>query len=284
MAEASEKQLSGITDVFCAVNADRDRVISHPLLDLTLDRVKLQKLMQIHVFAVWDFMFLLSELRKNMYQSNNYWLPSQDAGCLRLINELIISEETDVVSSLNFEGSHFEMYLKAMDEVGADTRFILTFTKLLREGMHIESAALCAHPLANDFVVGNYALMQHGALEMAGALFFGREDIVPQIFYRLKCSNDFSGHPWLCAYLDRHIEADLTAHGKMAGAIVQKLCGQSQDNWRRAAFGARAALKLRAALLDGIYAEVTLGHRSQTLAGLMAKENLVDFSEVKNTN
>jgi len=192
-----------------------------------------------------------------MYGGDQYWLPSKNPGVLRLINQLTISEETDELQPLGFVGSHFELYLNAMSEVGASTRGISTFVKALREGLGIETALMCAPLPAREFVIGNYEIMQRGVVETAGALFFGREDIVPSLFSKIKCANDFTEHKWFLAYLDRHIEEDVEVHGKIAESIVANLCKDSHENWRRAFFGARTALKLRLALLDSIYCELS---------------------------
>ena len=75
----------------------------------------LKTFMGLHVFAVWDFMHLL----KGLEQTVGKHQPK-----LKLIvDELIREEESDHLP-VNLGGpaqlSHFEIYVRAMQEVGAD--------------------------------------------------------------------------------------------------------------------------------------------------------------------
>ena len=58
------------------------------------------------------------------------WFPSDAGDVRRLINEIVLAEESDEAPDLGGDRrfiSHFEMYVQAMEEVGADTSPIKTF-------------------------------------------------------------------------------------------------------------------------------------------------------------
>ena len=104
----------------------RDKLKNHSLYKSlkSIDDVKI--FMESHVYAVWDFMSLLKALQNQLTCSKIPWSPNKDSKSARLINQIVVDEESD----LNFEGfpkSHFEMYLEAMEEIQANTEPVKQF-------------------------------------------------------------------------------------------------------------------------------------------------------------
>jgi Protein of unknown function (DUF3050) len=108
-------------------------LLNHPIYAEVGSLSRLRKFMQMHVFAVWDFMSLVKRLQNELTSNNLPWIPPVSARIARFTNEVVLGEETD----LGPDGkpiSHFELYLRAMDEVGADTIEIRGFTAQLTLG------------------------------------------------------------------------------------------------------------------------------------------------------
>jgi hypothetical protein len=143
--------------------------------------------MEDHVFAVWDFMSLLKRLQRDMTCTSVPWLPAENSKAARLINDIVIGEETDVGPD-GFYVSHLDLYLRAMEDVGASTSQFDTFCSMVRAGLSVDVAltrtGVPRHVRA--FVVNTITLANTGTTEQVlAAFFYGREDIIPEMFRRL---------------------------------------------------------------------------------------------------
>jgi hypothetical protein len=96
----------------------RNALLNHPIYQEVNSLVRLRKFMQLHVFAVWDFMSLVKRLQSELTCNRLPWTPPARAHIARFANEVVLGEESD----LGPDGkpiSHFELYLRAMDVIGA---------------------------------------------------------------------------------------------------------------------------------------------------------------------
>ena len=191
---------------------------SHSLYKNITDLNSLRTFMSWHVFAVWDFMSLLKSLQKQITCVSIPWFESKfDPELVRLINEIVIAEESDI----DFEGnvsSHFSLYLKAMDEVGADTFLINKF-------LETQDFSILPQEI-QEMLTFHLNLAMNGKVhEVASSFFFGREKLIPEMFTslvkivedkNLKC-------PTLLYYFKRHIEIDGDSHGPLALKCLDKL-------------------------------------------------------------
>ena len=101
-------------------------VVNHPLYNQLNSIEDVQKLMEIHVYAVWDFMSLLKGLQIELTCTTLPWKPVGDNAIRRLINSIVLEEESDIDADGN-PASHYEIYLDAMKECGANTTEIEKF-------------------------------------------------------------------------------------------------------------------------------------------------------------
>ncbi|RZK09886.1 MAG: DUF3050 domain-containing protein, partial [Flavobacterium sp.] len=115
-----------------AIAPFRQQIIDHKVYSVIKDTQDLQIFMQYHIFAVWDFMSLLKALQNNLTCTSVPWFPMGDADTRHLINEIVVGEESDLDAFGNRK-SHFELYLDAMHQCGADTTSIEKFVAELKQ-------------------------------------------------------------------------------------------------------------------------------------------------------
>ena len=241
----------------------RAALLDHPLPHSLRTPEAVRGFMEAHVFAVWDFMSLLKRLQRDLTGLGHPWTPPARAAHARLINEIVLAEESDE-DSLGGHVSHFELYLAAMGQCGASTGAIRTFLAALADGAPparaLDAAGVPAHVAA--FVSFTLSLAAEGTTEeVAAAFFHGREDIIPDMFRALLDALDGAQHPSdrLRYYLSRHIHLDGDAHGPAARVLVESLCAGDPARAARAAAAADASVQARIRLWDGVAASLTRG-------------------------
>jgi hypothetical protein len=236
-----------------------DTLVSHPLYQQVRGERELRHFMQSHVFCVWDFQSLLKALQRHLTCVEIPWLPTADGEARRLINEIVLDEESDLMPDGGYL-SHFELYLQAMDQCGADRERILQLIHLLRGGLDpqeaLESAGL--PPGVVEFVSTTLRIARSGETHRIAAAFtYGREDVIPAMFQEMVRSlaqQDARRWTLFLHYLNRHIEHDGERHGPLSRALVQRLCGQDDRLWTEAEETARASIEARLRLWDCISA------------------------------
>ena len=224
----------------------------------------LRAFMEQHVFAVWDFMSLLKALQLELTCVQVPWVPKSAPSARRLINKIVLEEESD----LGPDGeptSYFELYVRAMEECGANTRPIRQLLATLAAGGTVTQALDAAQvpPSVRQFVSTTFAIIHQGRPHvLAGALTFGRKDFIPSIFCETvaKLDNRFPGQISLfLAYLNRQVRLDQGLHLPLAQQLVRELCGDDPQCWQDCQQVALQCLEARMALWDGI--EPGKGHR-----------------------
>jgi hypothetical protein len=216
--------------------------------------------MEDHVFAVWDFMSLLKRLQQDLTCTKVPWFPADNARAARLINDIVIGEETDVDPDGSYV-SHLDLYLRAMVDVGASTRQFDRFRSMAQVGISVEKAmvrtGVSSHVQA--FVTHTMTLARSGSTEeVLAAFFYGREDIIPEMFSRLQKTlpgarhdNDNDPLRHFVYYIDRHIELDGDSHGPMGRELLEGLVADSPQRDERALRAACNSIKARIELWNG---------------------------------
>lgn len=244
----------------------RRQLIEHPLFQRLRTVEHLRHFMQAHVFAVWDFMSLLKVLQRQLTCTQIPWTPPPNRQAARLINEIVLGEETDEVAPGECL-SHFELYVEAMRAAGTTTDGITAFlSELALTGGDWARALRAAQvpPYVRSFVASTMHFCTLAPHEVGAAFLYGREDVIPDMFRRILLGvppahqGRFRG---LKVYLERHIEVDGGEHGPMARRLIESLCGVDSARWREAGAIARVAMRARVEFWDGIMADLSFSNR-----------------------
>jgi Protein of unknown function (DUF3050) len=235
--------------------------------------------MEDHVFAVWDFMSLLKRLQQDMTCTRVPWFPVDDARAARLINDIVIGEETDVGPDGSYV-SHLDLYLRAMVDVGANTRPFDRFRSLVLIGVPVEVALARTGASAHvqGFVAHTMTLANSGTTEeVLAAFFYGREDIIPEMFRRLLKTLYGAGHGndrlrHFIYYIDRHIELDGDSHGPMGRELLEDLLANSPHRVEQARRAACRSLEARIRLWNGTLSKLRNGCSAQAPVKMYAAQ------------
>lgn len=227
--------------------ASQKQLAHHPVYQTFGDLKAIQHFMRYHVFAVWDFMSLLKSLQRHITCVTVPWTPSKyPAEMVRLINQIVVGEESDLDQFGN-PISHFELYLKAMEEVGASTAEIRDFLSTMDLSKIPEPA--------RKFVQHNLEVAQDGhVVEVASSFFYGREKLIPDMFQTMvdTIKNENVHAPTLIYYFERHIEVDSGEHGPLALKCLDYLTGSDETLRKMSEQAGLKALEARQQLWDDV--------------------------------
>jgi hypothetical protein len=235
----------------------RQALLDHPIYRRIRGLNRLQRFMEQHVFAVWDFMSLLKALQQRICCVQVPWVPNSSSFACRLINEIVLGEESDEDGAGQF-ASHFELYHAAMRQCGASTVAIDEFLSAIRQGSPVSSALQIANVSqpVRQFVTQTFATIESNDLgALASAFTFGREDLLPGVFRKIVEELNAETHGQLDPfryYLNRHILVDDDVHGPMAEKLVAHLCGSDPIKWKSAEDAAQRSLQARLELWDRV--------------------------------
>ena len=237
----------------------RDKLLNHRLYSRISKIEDLQTFTENHIYAVWDFMSLLKALQINLTCTKTPWGPNKNSQTAYLINEIVLAEETDV----NQEGdrkSHYELYLDAMEDIGASTKKSTDLiTKMINSDDIFKTIDnLEIHPNIKEFLKFTFSVIEEGKPHKIAAIFtFGRENLIPNMFNEIL--HEFQKNiteidiSKLIYYFERHIELDEDEHGPMALEMVTELAKNDKIKWQEIEDISITALNKRILLWDAIY-------------------------------
>lgn len=240
---------------------------THPVFNEIVHTEALQSFMQVHVFAVWDFMSLAKRLQRDLTCVELPWMPPSDPVAARLINDIVLAEESDVDAD-GHPASHLDLYLRAMRDVGSSTDQFEHFMRELRGGAPLADALATAEvpQFVRDFVQHTIGTcLQGSTLEVMASFFYGRENVIPDMFQSLldHWGLSVSEAPGFVYYLQRHIELDGDTHGPAASRLIDAELSRSANGLQDTREAARQALLARRALWDGTAALLRERHAPQ---------------------
>lgn len=247
-----------------SIQPQKEQLLQHSLYNKILTIDDLHRFLENHVYAVWDFMSLLKALQAKLTCTTTPWFATKNPETRYLINEIVLAEETD----LTIDGrrqSHYEMYLEAMEECGADTSKINTFLAEINslQNIFVAIKQSTLHPEIKDFLDFTFRVIEQGKPhEIAAAFTFGREDLIPSMFTEI-LKNFQKNLPEvalnkLLYYFERHIELDADEHGPMAMQMITDLCENDAQKWKEVEEISILALEKRISLWNVIEKEILL--------------------------
>jgi len=246
-----------------SIQPTREALLAHSVYSQIKDFDGLKHFAKYHVFAVWDFMSLLKSLQIGLTCVSLPWVPVGSANTRFLINEIVTGEESDVDEQGN-RTSHFELYLSAMHQMGADTSKMEQLLSLLQTGSPIKDSieAVDMPSQVKQFLQYTFEIAMHAPLHVKAAVFtFGREDLIPDMFTQI-LHKIYAEHPDKVSifkyYIERHIEVDGGHHSLLAIQMVQQLCGTNKQFWKESEEAVIASLSARIALWDGALSAIQL--------------------------
>ena len=250
-----------IAKLQAALSSKRAALLAHPMYAQINSIEDFQCFMEQHIFAVWDFMSLLKALQRALTCVEVPWAPKGSPVTRRFINEIVLGEESDLDSNGKVL-SHFEMYLEAMQQIGANTLPIHQLTEWLSYGKTLDEALyqLDIREETRAFVRYTFEIINSGQLHKIAALFtFGREDLIPDMFIEILREMQNQGQTnidKLLYYLERHIEVDGGDHGPISLKMMEEICGTDLVKWQEATDVSLVALEKRYQLWDGVKAKL----------------------------
>ena len=237
----------------------KNQLLTHSLYEKVKTIDDLNCFLENHIYAVWDFMSLVKKLQAELTCVSQPWVPKGSAEVRFLINEIVLGEESDV-DQHGVIISHFELYLRAMNELSIEASPILNQLLQARSIDEIlqKIADASLDPSIKDFLRFTFESIANRPIEEIAAIFtFGREDLIPGMFQlivdQLKQDSPEQVET-LVYYLERHIEVDGDHHSQLAYRMMEELCGSDQDKWNRATQAAIESLEVRKVLWDGVVA------------------------------
>lgn len=182
---ATPERLDPYTVLVEKIEPIRAVLLGHPVYKQLDDLISLRLFMKSHIFAVWDSMALIKTLQRQLTCIDVLWLPLTDINSARMVNEIVLAEETNGVTPKRYT-SYFALYLTAMEEIGADSSQIKNFLGYLRQGFPADQALapLFIPESTKNFVFSTLRTTSKSTHEVAAAFLLGREDIIPAMLTR----------------------------------------------------------------------------------------------------
>ena len=256
LAKVEDKDQIAYEALMTHITPLREKLLNHPVYGCLDSLEAVQVFMEHHCFPVTDFMCLLKSLQQRLTVLSVPWFPAVNTQAARFINEIVVAEESDEAQGGGYI-SHYEMYLEAMRDAGADTTKVEHFVEYVRNKQHYRRALQHAEvpAAAQSFVQATMQVVLTGKNHEVAAFFvFGRENLIPDLFTEIikGMDNEHGELDGLLYYLERHIEVDGDEHGPAAIAMMKHLCNGQKRRWMQAQAAAERSLKTRIKLWDAI--------------------------------
>ena len=243
-----------------SISEFKTQLEDHPVYEAVAGIEDLRCFMEHHLYSVWDFMSLIKYLQSIIAPTTYPWLPQGDGSIRRFINELVLEEESDETNIAGEFSSHFELYLKAMGEIGADTTPASGFIRAVKEeGIDAALNSVSVPAPSRIFTSKTFAFIrQNKPHQVAAALALGREHIIPCMFRSIleRIGVSENEAPIFHFYLNRHIHLDEDFHAPLSLRLLNGLCQGDEGRIQEATVAAQQAVNARIEFWDGVLAAI----------------------------
>jgi hypothetical protein len=234
----------------------KSRLEEHPVYEAVASLEDLRCFMEHHVYSVWDFMSLIKYLQSAVAPTTYPWVPKGDGSIRRFINELVLEEESDESQVSGEFSSHYELYQKAMREIGANTSPSSDFVRTVEQEGIGRASDLPTTPLPSKrFTTQTFRFIDNDKPhQVASALALGREHIIPCMFRSILRRIGVSEQeaPIFHFYLKRHIHLDEDFHAPLSLRLLNALCAGDGVKIQEAIDAANIAVNARIEFWDGV--------------------------------
>lgn len=244
------------------ISSFKNKLENHPVYDAVSTIEDLQCFMEHHIYSVWDFMSLIKYLQARTAPASYPWAPVGDGSIRRFINELVLEEESDETTVEGQYSSHFELYLKAMEEIGADTGNVLRFVEQVTEkGINHALDHVQIPGPSRAFTTTTFGFINADKpQQVAAALALGREHIIPCMFRSILKTIGVTEDqaPIFHFYLNRHIHLDEDFHAPLSLRLLNALCEGDEIKSKEAVMAAETAVQARLEFWNGVLEAIKL--------------------------
>ena len=241
----------------------KNELENHPIYEAVSTIEDLRCFMEHHIYSVWDFMSLIKYLQSVVTPAQYPWTPKGSGSVRRFINELVLEEESDETNISGEYSSHFELYHKAMLEVGANIKASNLFLdEVLLNGID-KALDLSSVPApSRKFTSTTFKFINNNKPhEVAAILALGREHIIPTMFRSIleKIGVSSEEAPIFHFYLNRHINLDEDFHAPLSLKLLNGLCDGDNKKIEESLDAAKQAISARIELWDGVLKAIETG-------------------------
>lgn len=227
---------------------------NHKLYSLVAGEAALRSFVEHHALCVWVYRYLLRDIHQDLVKQIQPLATQSQKEALRLIAEIVLEEEVEEQSDGSLI-SHLEIYLEAMQDLGANMEATVGFFDLLDAGVDWRVAIQQAgFPEASvTYARRILSCLGRPLHERAAVLFYEGEPYIPDSFLALLGNPRQAPQAYrLLEYFERHIEGVKRPGFSSAGRLVELFCGDDLDMNDEAEGIAEEAMKARIDLWNAI--------------------------------
>ncbi len=235
----------------------RKQIVHHDIFQQLDSLEHLQLFMESHAFVVWEDLSIVRAFQKSKNKDFVPWALRENAAQMRSLYATLLLAEAD----LDMEGkpqNHLDLYIQAMEEVGANTSKIGLLMRYLEQGVPWVDAvsSLRINPRYKEGIIH---LLRHLELAEAHHLYalfgFARLHQIPPLL-EATALDLAEQHPEHVAtfvyYLEQARQYMCLQEDVLMAQMLTEQCGQDKEKWDSCTRLVAEVLQWRIKVLDSI--------------------------------